>query len=379
MVDPIPLEDLEEALGEPIADSDLNVPGLMHYPEEDHANDLYRHLTQRFGNTTPPTTLSVAGAGVNWRCTAKRGDSSCSITCFDEPGPQYYTAFKRSSQKLATGRTSSREDTLAAVDDWLQGHQVPFLHDRFPFVDQTKRALSVIGDTVVARVPQLLQSAPPQLEHDIADFYDLWFRAGDRSCQISYYRDEYTEAAFHWDECALFSFRVDDNAPLADVLRRWLCDRAMPSTMRTEFPWLSIGDLADHYEQGNRVEGEFIKSWDWMQRFYEDNWDDMQQFYGDRFSMREAVLTLLAQLRNAGYDRKLRAGQSLRSLIVSRSRRHGLREGQPRVCFSFREGVMDVHVFVGDRHEAEEIRGATIGLSAQVEAALRRLAEEPID
>jgi len=40
---------------------------------------------------------------------------------------------------------------------------------------------------------------------------------------------------------------------------------------------------------------------------------------------------------------------------------------------------MDVRVFVRDRHEAEEIRGATIALSASVEAALRQLAEQPVD
>src|SRR5882672_7130866 len=119
-----------------------------------------------------------------------------------------------------------------------------FLHDRFRFVDQTKRALSGIGDTVIARVPQLRQSATCELQHAIADIYYLWFRTGDRSCQISYHRNnEFTDAAFHWDECELFSFRADDNEQLADVLKRWLCDREMPSTMRTEFPWLSIGDL----------------------------------------------------------------------------------------------------------------------------------------
>ena len=365
-MDPIPLENL----GFSVVHPDRNTHGHMKYPEEDHANDLHRHLTRRFGDTAPRTALSVDGAGVHWHCTAERGDSFCSIACFDVRGPQYYTSFERGSQKLATGRTSSREDTLAAVDDWLQGCAVSFLHDRFRFVDQTKRALSGIGDTVIARVPQLQQSATCELQHAIADIYYLWFRAGDRSCQISYHRNnEFTDAAFRWDECELFSFRADDNEQLADVLKRWLCDRAMPSTMRTEFPWLSIGDLADYYEKGDPVEGEFIKSWDWMQQFYED----------DSFPMKEAVLTLIAQLRNAGYDRKLRAGQSLWSLIVSRSRRHGLRADQPCVHFWFREGVMDVRVFVRDRHEAEEIRGAAIALSAPVEAALRQLAAQPVD
>jgi len=42
-------------------------------------------------------------------------------------------------------------------------------------------------------------------------------------------------------------------------------------------------------------------------------------YEGSRFPPRTMVLPFIAELRRAGYDRKLRAGQSIWSLIVSRS------------------------------------------------------------
>ena len=45
---------------------------------------------------------------------------------------------------------------------------------------------------------------------------------------------------------------------------------------------------------------------------------------------------------NRLFPGKLRAGQSLFALVVSRSRLHGLRPDQPSVCFWLHEGLMDI-------------------------------------
>lgn len=84
----------------------------MKSPEEDYANDLHVELTRRFASTVPATSLSVEGAGVHWHCTAQRGDSVCSIACFDMSGPEFYTSFERDSQKIATARIPSRDHTI---------------------------------------------------------------------------------------------------------------------------------------------------------------------------------------------------------------------------------------------------------------------------
>ena len=80
------------------------------------------------------------------------------------------------------------------------------------------------------------------------------------------------------------------------------------------------------YEQGRGIEGEFIGSWCSVERFY-------QSVQADPFAL--PVLNLISQLRAAGYERTLRAGTSLFSLVLSRSRRHGLRRGQAFIAFFF--------------------------------------------
>jgi hypothetical protein len=88
------------------------------------------------------------------------------------------------------------------------------------------------------------------------------------------------------------------------------------------------------------------------------------------------VLALIGDLRRAGYERTLRAGQSAWTLIVSRSRRHGLRDGQPYVAFQVWQTGMDVIGWIdGDEHLAVP----TIEMTPAVDAILRRLAAKPVD
>jgi hypothetical protein len=108
----------------------------MKYAQEDHARDLHRDLARRFANSVPAIEVSIDGAGVRWHCTAKHGGNFCSIACFDVEGPEYLTSFEHDSEEVATGRTSSKLDTIDAVGDWLQGQQLARLYDRFRFIDQ---------------------------------------------------------------------------------------------------------------------------------------------------------------------------------------------------------------------------------------------------
>jgi hypothetical protein len=339
----------------------------MKYAEEDHAKVLHRDLTRRFADSVPATAVSIGGAGVHWHCTAKRGRNCCSIACFDFGGQEYLTSFERDSDKIAMGRTSSKLDTVNAVDDWLQGQQLSRLYDRFRFVDQTKRALASIREDMTARVPELAEAAPGELQHGMCDIYYLWFRGADRSCQISFYgKNELPDAVFHWGGCELFRFRAGDRKRLAAVLKRWLCDRAMPSALRSEFPGVEIGELADYYERGNPIEGEFVKSWDSIERF----------FGGMHFPFAPRVRSLIAQMREKGYDKSLRAGQSLWSLIVSRSRRHGLRGDQPMVAFSFSNDGMEVYIQLD---EETKVTYPEIGFTAGIDALLKKLEAKGID
>src|SRR5258708_29642903 len=60
-----------------------------------------------------------------------------------------------------------------------------------------------------------------------------------------------------------------------------------------------------------------------------------------RFKWLEPIQDLIAAMRERGYDRQFRAGQSLYMLVLSRSREHGLRADQPGLRFALNaEGWM---------------------------------------
>ncbi|MGR8935287.1 MAG: hypothetical protein ACU837_12980 [Gammaproteobacteria bacterium] len=293
----------------------------MKYPEEDIARDLHRELVRRFSALSP----TLDGVGVHWHCTIRRDDRECRIACFMLPQDrEYYTSFQEDSQTIAYSRIPSRDDTLEAVTDWLNGTDLATLYDRYGFIDATKRRLVQIRDQAISAEPELQRSAESELAQQIGDIYYLVFRGSERSCEISFYgKNERPDAKYSWDECQLFECQPHDIAQFATALRGWLCDKLKPSEMRLKFPWLIIGELADYYEAGKPIEGEFIKSWDWMEEFYKDS----------RYPFADEVKALMGAMRSRGYHKSLRAGQSLWSLILSRSRRHGMRKEQPCVQF----------------------------------------------
>ncbi len=86
--------------------------------------------------------------------------------------------------------------------------------------------------------------------------------------------------------------------------------------MLTSFEGLETGSLEDW-----RALQEFPITWDFLVRF----------FTGLYFPNARRTLELLAQLRAHGFDRTLRAGSSLSTVVFSRSRLWGLRGDQPYV------------------------------------------------
>ena len=313
----------------------LSPPGdavrRMKHPQEDYAQALHSILVDQFTSPPSSTIVDIDGKGVHWHCSATRDDLSCRIACFDVRGPEYYTTFRRANEDMAVARTSNQIGTVDAASDWLDGSAVSELYARYAFVDASKHALSAISEHVGRAVPELVGAA--ELKHHGGDIYSLKFNDGDRSCLVSFYgKNAVPDARFAWDSCDLFKYQAADNDQLAGVLKRWVLDHAPPSAMRYEFPQFEIGSLADYYESGNPIEGEFIQSWDSIEEFYSEDW----------CTFSDSVLAMLRAMRDGGYDRQLRAGQSLSSLGLSRSRRHGLRKDQPCLWFDFGKSTMNV-------------------------------------
>ena len=128
---------------------------------------------------------------------------------------------------------------------------------------------------------------------------------------------------------------------------------------------VEIGELADYYENGNPVEGEFIHSWNSIEQFYENQ----------GFSFSNHVLELIACMRRDGYDRIVRAGQSLSSLGLSRSRWHGLRRHQPAIWFHFRDDAMHVE----PTFEGEALQDIPIQLTSDVKRVLDLLVQRDVN
>lgn len=274
--------------------------------------------------------------------------------------------FVDDGKETADGRTFSAGEAVEAAWCWLNNVSLDDLYGLFGFVDWQKRELTRIQERIVKDFPDLAHATSLELRLRNSDLYSLWFRNETRSAFLHFDdRDKVPLAIFHWDQCELFRFKAADTPALAAVLKRWLCDSAPPSSMRQEFHWLQIGKLADYYENGNPIEGEFLQSWDKIEQFYN----------GNTFGLQELVPPFLAELRRAGYDRKLRAGQSMWTLVLSRSRRHGLRADQPCVRFEFqsREGIMDIHSQMTAEERVVAMGGIAIAFSSQVQEELARL------
>ena len=150
--------------------------------------------------------------------------------------------------------------------------------------------------------------------------------------------------------------------PLSLILKRWLCDCAMPSSLEQEFPWLGTGELARYYEEGRGVEGEFILSWDFVERFYRE---------AANLPQSSAILKMIAEMRGRGYDHTLRAGQSMYTFIVARSRRQGLKANQPLIAFEFRKDGMDLRAKFGDEKKLSYAQQAQLFQSEQPLTRLR--------
>jgi hypothetical protein len=347
------------------------------YPEEDYARALDAQLSQELALRLPGTIAFVSGAGVHWNCRAEREQRAFTVFCFNAPvevaGPEFLVRFEEKQAIPLWGRSWEQTEIVAAACAWLEGRSVQALYAKFAFVEQQRRALEKIEQETIASQPQLA-ALPNRKMVPFAgsDGCTLWFRTDDRSSEVSG-----ADANFYWDECLQFSVQTEDSILLARLLKRWLCDNAMPSALQQEFPSVAMSNVAHFYEQSRGIEGEFLNSWCHVEEFY--------QGIPRPFALQ--VLNLIRQLRGAGYERTLRAGTSLFSLLVSRSRRHGLRPDQPCIVFSFGDapftggmiaaGEMEVATWLDDRER--KIAFPSIEWSENLNTLLKQLEGKTID
>ncbi|MGB0580982.1 MAG: hypothetical protein ACPGVU_14885 [Limisphaerales bacterium] len=226
--------------------------------------------------------------------------------------------------------------------------------------DDQRQALAALRDELCGHASELVAGAESEIEDRGGGYHILHIRSGDRACVIESGSGQFIYSAFTWDDRPLFANQFEDCKPLAVLLQRWVVDRAMPSDIRKEFPDIELDPLADYYERGVPLEGEFMRSWDAMEMFFKEDG-------GDHF---EPARAFIRAMRDAGYDRRLRAGQSMSIMGLSRSRDQGLRDDQPRIWFGFNRADMDVDA----NFEPGGLKGHAIKLTAEVRSLLDALA-----
>ena len=217
---------------------------IVHGLEEKYARNLYDHLRSGLISVRQDTQISVGGAGVHWDCSISAIERSSLVHCFctSEGSPEYLTSFLLQGEEIATPRTASSPGTIEAILCWLEGSDLAALYQRFAFVDDCRHRLANIRDRVIEFAHCLRDCT--ELQHWGSGIYYLWFREKTRSARISFYGENMVpDVLCHWDGCSLFTVPADDLLALGPVLKRWLCDAAMPSQMRLEFRFLSIGNL----------------------------------------------------------------------------------------------------------------------------------------
>jgi hypothetical protein len=330
----------------------------------DYAKSLYNSLTQEVVPLFPGIVFSNQSERLSWSCALTYGKRTCNVLCFYLNRPLYEIHYEQDNQIHVWGSTYQRIEILSSIKKWLQGDDLQALYGEFEFIDEQKRALGAIESLMLSLYPELIKNVNSQLLNQGRDFYELWYKSQDRSCKTTYSWDKnIADVDFFWGETNLFQVQTEQFEPVALAIFRWLIDRLMPSDIEKEFPWIDTGILAKYYERGQEIEGDFILSWDQIEVFFNE--------WSCYFDVTE-ILELIAQMRKRGYDRTLRAGQSLTMFIVSRSRKHGLREDQPCITFSFgmKTGGLGMRIKIDGE---ETLTFPKIELTPEIDAHLKRL------
>lgn len=359
------------------------------YREEIIAKELYQQLLDKlqvrqnavskiagwFKKDKPNAiTVSIEGAGVHWKCIVTRGTRKCVIHCFSygtdaqskKGGPDYFTYFYSTNPHVPTGRTIDKEKTIEAVKSWCENATVESLYAQFEFIDFEKRVLERIKGELFNFYPELLQATQKEIIGEDFNSYCLWFKHNERACRIYYYAHK-AMSGFHfeWDDTTVFEPFSNDIARMGSLIKQWVIDSEQPSVLSNIYTEVDFGKLAPYYEQGKGVEGEFVMSWDKIEEFYKNI--DLEK--------RDDIFKLIATIREKGFDKTLRAGQSLYTMILSRSRRYGLENDKAYLRFSFVyiKSAMQVSTWKGEVFQFDSIE-----YNDTIENLLKSLEQEAV-
>lgn len=306
----------------------------MKYNEEHIADNLYENLKRYFKGKGEFIIISKEGAGVHWDCNLESKERKSKIHCFEhryynDIKPEYLISFEELGINKAWGRTHDLKETILSSEDWINKKKIEDLHRKYEFIDWSKRRIIGIENQLIKNEPMLNQTDRKFSSPWGSGLYDYSIMFKNRSSELTGYgNDEPISFMLQWDGCNLFEVKQDNLKLLAEVMKKWLIDEINPSKLENDYEWIEIAELAKFYEKGEGIKGEFIESWNSIERFYNQLSDEWHPFKKD-------ALKLIKEMRSEGLDKEIRVGQSLFFFILSRARRHGLEASHPYIHITF--------------------------------------------
>src|SRR5689334_10235955 len=127
-------------------------------------------------------------------------------------------------------------------------------------------------------------------------------------------------------------------------------------------------------EDDNRpIEEKFLESWDEIEFFYGEF------FAADNYSdWLKPIFGLISDLRVRGYDRLLRAGQSMHRFILSRAQKHGLLIEKPHLVIDVRPQGGMVVTYYSPPDPVLKLNSDRVELTPELEQLLSKLLAHPI-
>lgn len=348
----------------------------MKYTQEYIAENLFEKLTNHFKKEQESIKITKNGAGVHWDCVIVLKNRKCKIHCFehrhyDDIRPEYLISFEEAEENKAWGRTFDIEETILSSADWIHNKDLDFLYEQYEFIDWQKRRIQEIEKQLIKNASELALTENILEASWGSDLYDYCMNHNNRSCKLSGFgKTEPVSFTFYWEDCRLFELKQNDLSLLAEVVKKWLIDDIQPSVLEHQYDWIIVGDLAKYYEKGEGIKGEYIESWNSIEQFYGRFSKENRPFIMD-------ALRLIEEMKSKGLHTELRAGQSLFSFILSRSRRHGLQENHPFIQIHFLgDNWMKVESSLDNNEETEEME---VKFGGFLEQKITQLLKEEIN
>ncbi len=341
------------------------------FKQEKIAKSLHNELTDYLSKKELNVKSKLEGAGVHWNSIYESEDAKVSIYCCDlsymrdhkENDEEFIVSFFLNDREISCGRSYNRKKVIESVTFWLLSKVKSALYANFEYVDKGLRMIKELEEKWLTKHPELRNSCRVINSHG-SGIIQFEINNGDRACWFTTTgENKELLIGFSIDHCTLFE-SVAKNEEVAEVFSRFLIKKEKLSSLSKEFNWIISNDLVQAYENGNGIEGEFIDSWNNITSFYKN----INEEYTDD------VLSFISDLRSKGFDKTLRAGQSLYTFILSKSRRHGLTENQKYLAFSFQKDKMIIR-----NNKNETVSFNKIELNSEVENLLNILNQQPIE